>query len=389
MNNKSIIILFIQGGAGDVLAHTPMIRSMRKGYPDDHIIVISTYKQLLENNPHIDTLLSLKEPKDFYSEYVLNKNVRFFKKHFIYDSIMDVPARNCTSLPEFICEVYDVEYDNGPLDYFVTDYEERAAKTFLAQSLKQNKKVILLHISGAVPSDGGYQVMMCGVCNGRGFVGDSKCSACGGSGKIVIMEKTNILKDLDVNVVASVIEKYKDRFHFLQIGLEGEPIVPGSFDCLGMSMRDTIALIPLSASYIFIESLFAHCTNALNTAGVVVFQNTSKDFFGYKNNYNISNSPDQCKCMPCNRPVGALLDLAAGYKDPKTKKTMLWECDIHDTEKGCKFKSPDVLIDTFEKSLFGRPPNDGGFNDLRELRKCETKKPKLKKKVKKNIKEKS
>jgi len=73
------IILFCQGGAGDVLAHTPMIRGMRNEYPDDLIIVLSTYKQLLEHNPNIDILFPLNDIQDFYSEFVISKNVRFFK----------------------------------------------------------------------------------------------------------------------------------------------------------------------------------------------------------------------------------------------------------------------------------------------------------------------
>jgi hypothetical protein len=293
-NEKSKIILFVQGGAGDVLSHTPMIRYFRNTYPDDEIIVLSTYAQLLENNPNIDEVVPLKTPKDFYDQYIVNQNIRFFKKHFVYDGIMDEPANGCTCLPEFICKMYGAEYDGKPLDYVISDYEKRAAATFINQYKPLNLPIVLLHCTGAIPSDGA-------------------------------MNKTNNLKDLNIKTVTQLVQKHKEKILFIHIGLEGEPKVEGAIDALGMQMREAIALLPLANSYIFIESLFAHCSNALQTSGIVVFQNMSPDFFGYENNNNVSWNGG-CKLWPCNRPVGALLDLIPGYKNPKTRQPLLWEC---------------------------------------------------------------
>jgi len=291
---KSKIILFVQGGAGDVLSHTPAIRYFKHKYPNDEIIVLSTYSQLLEHNPNIDKLISLKDPKDFYNEHVLGKNIRFFKKHFVYDGIMDEPAMDCKCLPEFICKMYNAEYDEQPLDYKLTDYELRAAQTFIGQYKFLNRPIVLLHCTGAIPSDGAFN-------------------------------KTNSLKDLNIELAKQLVAKYKEKILFIHIGLEGEPKVDGAIDALGMQMREAIALLPLADSYILIESLFAHCTNALGTKGIVVFQNTDPKFFGYSNNYNVSWTGG-CKDWPCNRPVGALLDLHPGYRNPKTRQQLLWEC---------------------------------------------------------------
>jgi len=361
MTTKSNIILVVQGGAGDVLAHTPMIRSMRKAYPDDKIIVLATYKQLLENNPNIDILLPLSQPRDFYQEFVIGQKVRFFKKHFVYDAIMDEPAKGCKTLPEFICKLYGVEYDGESPDYFITDYEKRFAENFVRQSRSKGFEIVLLHISGAVPSEGGYQIMICGGCAGKGIASDgSRCSICNGSGKVVVNQKTNNLKDLAPEVLEPLVKEYSNSFHFLQIGLEGEPLIPGAYDCLGMSMRETIALIPEAKSFIFIESLFAHAAGALEKRGVVVFQNTSPRFFGYSSAVPVYDSHG-CDDWPCNRPVGALLDLAPGYKDPKSRQPVLWECN----NQVCKIKETSSLIHGFLKSL-ERP--DDGHDTLEQAR---------------------
>jgi hypothetical protein len=317
-NEKSRIILLCQGGAGDVLSHTPMIRYFRSKYPNDELIVTSTYSQLLEHNPNIDKLISLKSPKDFYTAHVLNKNVRFFKKHFVYDGIMDEYAQGCKCLPEFICKMYGAEYDKKPLDYFITDYEKRAAQTFIGQYKQFNVPLVILHCTGAIPSDGA-------------------------------MNKTNNLKDLNVNILNALVAKYKEKMLFIHIGLEGEPKVEGAIDALGMPMRETIALLPIVDSYILIESLFAHCTNALKTNGIVVFQNMDPDFFGYSNNYNVSWNGG-CTAWPCNRPVGALLDLAPGYRNPKTREPLLWECDNQVCAEIPIEKLETVLLESLEKN---------------------------------------
>lgn len=345
-DQKQIIIL-TQGGAGDIIAHTPTLRYFRKEYPDDKIVVLSTYSQIWENNPNVDEAISLNNPKDFYSDYILGKNVRFFKKHFVYDHIMDVPAQGAENLLDFICKCYDAEYDGGTPDYFISDYEKRAAETFVRQSPKEK---ILLHIFGAVPSEGGYGVLPCAACEGRGITPDGTCKNCGGSGKLVHRNKTNCLKDLNPEIVAPIIQKYSERFDFLQIGLEGEPLVPGAFDCLGMEMRESAALIPHCKSFIFIESLFAHIAGALQKEGIVVFQNTSPTFFGYPSAHNICDSGG-CELWPCNRPVGALLDFLPGYKNPKTRERLLWECP----DQVCARLSPERLEEVFLESIGEAP----------------------------------
>jgi hypothetical protein len=115
------------------------VRLVRNKYPDDEILVITTYAQLWEGNPNVDKVIPAKELEDFYSEYVLGHNVRFFKKHFVYDAIMDDAAVGTKCLPEFICKLYGAEYDGKPLDYFVAAKEKRTADVFMWQYKQFNK----------------------------------------------------------------------------------------------------------------------------------------------------------------------------------------------------------------------------------------------------------
>jgi len=306
------IILVTQGGAGDVLAHTPMVRYYRKKYPEDELIVASTYAQLWENNPNVDKVVPLNAVEEFYQDEILHKEIRFVKKHFVYDSIFDERGRGSKCLPEFICKIYDAEYDGQKLDYFVAEKEKKIAKTFLRQYRTTTKlPIVLLHCTGSIASDGN-------------------------------LNKSNSFKDLEIPKVVELVKRQREKILFIQIGLNGEPVVEGAIDALGMPMREAVALIPEVDSFLFIESLFAHCSNALGKTGLVVFQNTDPTFFGYSNNHNLSFSGG-CADWPCNRPVGALFDLMAGYRNPKTRQKLLWECN----DQLCK-KMP---VEDVEKAL--------------------------------------
>lgn len=320
-NKEQNIVLMVQGGAGDVIAFSPCLRFFRSKYPLDNIVVISTYHKLWNGNPNVDEVIPFADLKSAYQRYAIEKKVRLWKKHFVYDEFLDDTRYASSTLPEFICKVYDAEYDGGKLDYYVSPEEDSFARFYLKQFAKP---VILVHGFGAVPSEG-------------------------------VMRKVHDHKDIDVPAISELIDKYKKDFTFVQIGLAGEPLIKnnsrgeidGFVDGLGMHMREAIALIPHCKSFIFIESLFAHCSSALNKRGVVICNNTDPKFFGYENNINITNYNCGCPIHPCNRPVGALGDLASGYLDPKTRQIPLWSCG----DVKCRIIDRNILDSAFMSSL--------------------------------------
>lgn len=327
MSNKSACILVVQGGAGDVLAATPMIRSVRNTYPEDEIVVIATHAHLLENNPNIDTLISFdiqREVRGIYDKYIYGENrVRFLKHHFLYDSFMDEPACSAKSLPEFICKVYGVEYDEKPLDYTITPYEREAATSFMTQF---SKPVVLLHLTGILP-----------------------------------------MKSLDLGKIVPILEKHGKDYDFIQIGKGGEQNIEGIHNALGMPMRDTISLMPHAKTSILIESIFAHCSNALGLNSVVVFKSTSPEFFGYDNNFNVWNSGG-CDLWPCNRPIGPLNKFLPAYLDLNTGQPLPWMCP----DPLCSSISAEEIEKVFLEAIEAADKKEkvGPFESLEEARKA-------------------
>jgi ADP-heptose:LPS heptosyltransferase len=318
--DKKNIILFSQGGIGDILMQTLLPNIFRRLYPDDQIIVACTYSFLFDDNPNVDIVHSLgADFVNLYEDYVMGGKCRFFKKHFIYDHIYDVPGQNCKNSREFVCNCYDVPYNGELPDYFVKEKEKKIAQVFLSQF---TKPVILLHAFGSVPSEGQ-------------------------------MHKVHDHKDLKPELLAQLVEKYKDQYQFVQIGLIGEPVITGAFDALGMPFREAAALVPECYSFVFIESSFAHISGALKKTGVVCFTNTSIDFFGYDTNVNID--AEGCTCplfRSCCRPLGALVDMMPGYYDPKKREKMLWHCK----DQLCKNIPFEVLDRAFLKACEKNKP---------------------------------
>jgi len=290
--SKKNIVLFHQGGIGDIILQTLVPKIMRKRYPDDNIVIASTYSYIFDDNPSVDVVHSLNECVNLYEDYVLNGECRFFKKHFIYDHIRDVPAMGCKNIFEFVCNCYDVDYDGSRPDYFIKTKEKKIAQTLLSQF---SKPVVLLHISGSVPTEG-------------------------------TPHKVHDHKDIKPELAAELVNKYKDSYQFVQVGLVGEQVIPGAFDALGMPFREAAALIPECHTFVFIESSFAHIAGSLGKTGVVAFTNTSTSFFGYNTNINIDCGKCDCNIFPCFRPVGALVDMEPGYYDPKKRDKSLWRC---------------------------------------------------------------
>lgn len=285
------IVLFVQGGFGDVLAHTPMIRYFRNTFPKDQIVVIASHPEMLKNNPNIDHLYGsgVDKQDQIYEKYMEDRSkLRFFKNFFIYNSLLDSPGLEAKNLPEFICNLFQAEYDGNPSEYYMTEYEKRSAHVFLSQF---SKPVILVQRGGSVYPD--QQVLN--------------------------------HKDLKMEVISGLVEKYKEQFDFVQIGSDKEQPIPQCMDALGIPIRDAINLIPYTCSFIFIESVFAHAANAFKKRGVVTYQNMDPEFFGHPNAVNVYHKND-CPKWPCNRPLGSLLDYEPGYVDPKNPRPVLWRC---------------------------------------------------------------
>ena len=133
------------------------------------------------------------------------------------------------------------------------------------------------------------------------------------------------MKSFDLAQMVPILEKLSSDYEFIQIGAAGEPVITGIHNALGMPIRDTVSIMPHMKLCILIESLFAHCSNALALRSVVIFQSTSPEFFGYENHFNVWDTGG-CKSWPCNRPIGSLNKFLPAYRDLEKGDALPWMC---------------------------------------------------------------
>ena len=93
------------------------------------------------------------------------------------------------------------------------------------------------------------------------------------------------------------ITKYlrKRGLYVVQLGLKGEPNIPGINERFYGTLRQTAAMIKRSQFCIFIEGGLVHVARAVNKKSIVLFGPTPTYVFGYPENINIKGT----ECFPC------------------------------------------------------------------------------------------
>jgi ADP-heptose:LPS heptosyltransferase len=260
---KEIIVL-TWGGVGDLMLCTPALKALREENPGSKIVVYYQHfhrghKQVLLNNPHIDSVRELhvtsmwKYPRHLFV-YLFKKNKWIEERKYYHMYFDNVP---CTWLyekshKEVAADIFDVTLKDNRIQLFFTEGEEQKAR----ERLKPFRNVVFVHTY-------------------------SKCSV----NHMWDIEKWNrLVKELP-------------EYTFIQIGMPNEPTVEGTIDWRGtVSLRDTLCLLKYAASFVGVESCFAHATNAFALPGVVLFGDTSPLHWGHDNNINIHKG---LSCSPC------------------------------------------------------------------------------------------
>jgi lipopolysaccharide heptosyltransferase II len=184
------ILLFKVGALGDILMTTPLIRQLRKAYPDAKIdyLVGKNSKVILENNKYIDEIITFEEniifKKKLFSLFGLIKNIKRKKydfvfvldKHWIFNLISllscikerigfdrlgkedcfltkkvyyDQSKHDVLSYLDLLSKVAKVNYKDTKLDYFILKTDLSFAKRYYKNEF-QNKKVICIAPGGGV-----------------------------------------------------------------------------------------------------------------------------------------------------------------------------------------------------------------------------------------------
>lgn len=240
-----VIECYRAGAIGDVLMTTPAVRALKKKYPNSHIRYVTETPDLILNNPYVDEVSPVGYNADLkiYFEYPVKKGYpdRPLEKH----------------IAEEFAECAGVKLDNLFGDLVLYDHEI----SFAVNAVKKLKKVVIatIHVtSGWSP-----------------------------------------YKQWDISLWQKVVDHFRGRILFLQIGAKGEPVLKNVLSFVGLlNVRLAASIIYASDFFVGIDSFPNHVAAAFRKPAVVLFGSTSPVGSGYSTAINLWKGYD---CSPCYR----------------------------------------------------------------------------------------
>jgi hypothetical protein len=95
-------------------------------------------------------------------------------------------------------------------------------------------------------------------------------------------------RDLPFNVVQSIVEKYKDDYHILQVTRPGSPVAIGATAVSHeLTTHELLSILLYSDRRLLIDSSLQHAAAAFNLPSTVLWIGTSPKLFGYDVHDNI------------------------------------------------------------------------------------------------------
>ena len=264
------LIILQDGGLGDCIACTPLLQSARKTYPNKKIIFASFYVDIFFNNPNIDHLYSTHNMDEMFNKWV--KNIKYNKsllKKDVYNG--GIHSLFPGKLSEAYCYYYGFPYPGDNVKVYLTEEENEEAKKFLSSFPRD---VILIH-------------------------------PCAGKVNYDPKRKLTPNKDWFADYWKKLVSMLTKEFDVVQVGGPNEEPITGVTTYLmgATNIRQTMALVKNSLSFIAVDSFIGHVGPAVGRSGVVLFGRSNPYIFGHDLNVNIwIEGSCELNNLGCGRP---------------------------------------------------------------------------------------
>jgi ADP-heptose:LPS heptosyltransferase len=122
------ILLIREGARGDVLLTTPVIRLLRKKYPNSSITFKTDYPEILDNNPYLDGITTKHDNREYDVTYNLRYEL-FPEKNYV----------------EAYTKIVGVEEYKPQLEFYLRREEKEDVRLFLQSLPMEGDKLAILH----------------------------------------------------------------------------------------------------------------------------------------------------------------------------------------------------------------------------------------------------
>ena len=250
MEEKKYSIFHIEGGLGKHIASTAVAKCIKNNNPDRELIIVCAYPQIFINLEYVSRVYRIGNTPYFYRDFINEKDSLIFKHepYFTTDHI-----HKKMSLIENWCKLYNLEYNNEQPEL---KFKTREIQKY-GNMWKSNKPVFVIQ------SNGGLLTQESGL-------------------------PYRWTRDMPISIVQSIVERYSDEYHILQITRPGSPVAVGVTPISHeMSPHELLSVLLYSDKRLLIDSSLQHAAAALNLPSTVLWVGTSPKLFGYDIHDNI------------------------------------------------------------------------------------------------------
>jgi len=240
------IIFNIEGGIGKSIIATAVCEAIKKQYPQDKLIVISSYSEVFLCNPHVDKCVHHNNRAYFYSDYIENKEFILMLHNPYLET--NYALRN-EHLIETWCSMFNIKYNGEMPKLYLTTREIE----YFSNQFKSDKPIFVLQTNG------------------------------GASNQNV---KYSWARDIPVSIAQDVVNAFKDEYNVFHIRRDDQIFLNNTYP-VSTDFRNLFCLIKLSSKRLFMDSFGQHTARAFDLNSVVCWVANSPIQFGYENNINI------------------------------------------------------------------------------------------------------
>jgi ADP-heptose:LPS heptosyltransferase len=286
---KSILISRNTGGIGDLLMLTPVFRAVKQSFPKTPVIVCTTdeYGQngtilfnILQNNPHIDYVITSKELLNFKFKKFYNFNTRIevdveknFKKYGLVHRT------------DIFLNVANLKINNKRPVYLITDEEKKWAETWIESNVDKNRRVLI-----------GIQV-------------DSSSKRRSWSSEKSLLLSfliTNCWKDVSVLLFYEDVNENSSLKSYENI-----------YNLVGLPIRYVASLIDRCEAMVTVDSGLLHLSGALKKKGLALFGPTPEKsrikYYPEIQSINLNYPCSPCWDRHCNNEIACLRNIEVNH----------------------------------------------------------------------------
>ena len=245
------IIFNIEGGLGKSIMATAVCEAVKKKYPKDNLIVLTSYPEVFTCNKNIDKCFNHNNLNYLYKDYIDNKRVKMML-HNPYNETNYI--KQSEHLIETWCNMFEIPYNNEQPKIHLTDREVK----FYSNLFISEKPIFVLQTNG---------------------------------GAINQEIKYSWARDLPFEVAQKIADEFSGEYNIFHIRRENQFQINNTTPVTA-DFRKLAVLIQLSSKRLLIDSFAQHTAKALGLNSVVTWVANNPKQLGYENNINILANPE-------------------------------------------------------------------------------------------------